>query len=121
MKIFVPHSSNFDFRNQLYIPLRNSVLNELHTIILPQEKGKEQITKDVIKDCNLIIAEVSYPSTGQGIELGWATMFNIPIICVYKMGCKYSSSLTFITNRFIPYKDSKDLVSKLTNELENIS
>lgn len=117
MKIFVPHSSNFNFKEELYLPIRNSELNKKHKFILPQEKGKEQITKDVIKSCDLVLAEVSYPSTGQGIELGWATMFNIPIICIYKKGSKYSSSLNFITDRFISYKDSQDLICQLSKVL----
>lgn len=117
MKIFVPHSSNYNFRKELYLPLRNSDLNKKHQFILPQENGKEEITKDIIKFCDMVLAEVSYPSTGQGIELGWATIFNVPIICIYKEGFKYSSSLSFITNRFISYKDSKDLITKLTTEL----
>lgn len=120
MKIFVPHSSNFDFKNELYLPIRNSVLNRQHTFILPQEHGKEQITKDVIKNCDLVLAEVSYPSTGQGIELGWATIFNVPVICIYKEGQTYSSSLNFITNRFISYKNSTDLITKLTREISTL-
>lgn len=34
MKIFVAHSSNFDFKNELYLPLRNSDLNNKHKIFL---------------------------------------------------------------------------------------
>lgn len=71
MKIFVAHSSMFDFINKLYIPLWGSRLNTLHDIFLPQENGHEEVTKELIKSCDLVIAEVSMPSTGAGIELGW--------------------------------------------------
>ena len=37
MKIYVSHASGWDFRSGLYLPLRNSVLNREHTIILPHE------------------------------------------------------------------------------------
>jgi hypothetical protein len=113
MKIFIAHSSSYDFRNELYIPIRKSSLNNDHEIILPQEKGKEVITKDIIKNQDLIIAEVSHASTGQGIELGWANIFDTPILCVYRKGSKPSNSLKFITDNFIEYSDPKDLVNKL--------
>ena len=114
MKIFVSHSNNYDFQNELYMPLRKSGLNEKNEIILPHENGQDVITKDIIKDCNLIVAEVSYPSTGQGIELGWANMLNIPIVCMHKEGIESSRSLRKITNDFIVYKDSNDMISKLS-------
>jgi len=115
MKIFVAHSSNFDFRNELYLPLRNSELNKNHEIFLPQENGQEPVTQELIKNSNLIIAEISYPSTGQGIELGWADIYNIPIVCIYKNGAKTSRSLKKITDQFISYDNSNDMIEKLTS------
>ncbi len=94
MKIFVSHSSNYDFEKELYAPLRESDLNNKQEIILPHEDGQDIITKDIIKDCSLVVAEVSCPSTGQGIELGWADMFNVPIVCMHKEGIEPSSSVT---------------------------
>jgi hypothetical protein len=76
MKIYVSHSTSFDFKEELYKPIRSSDLNSIHEIILPHEDSNEQFkTLDLFKSggCKLIIAEVSYPSTGQGIELGWQT------------------------------------------------
>jgi hypothetical protein len=119
MKIFITHSSNYNFKEELYLPLRNSELNKKHEIFLPQEKGYEEITKDIIKNSDLIIAEVSYPSTGQGIELGWADIYNIPIVCIYKKERGLSSkSLNKITKDFILYNDSGDMIDKLQKYLE---
>lgn len=115
------HSSGYDFKTALYIPLRRSQLNKDHVILLPQEKGKEVITKDIIKACDVVIAEVSYPSTGQGIELGWADMFNMPIICIYQQGNTYSGSLTKLTRVFVPYTNSEDLIVKLNQELRKLN
>ena len=84
MKIFVTHSSDFNFRDELYNPIREAAFNSEHEIRLPQEFGKETVTKDLIKEQNLIVAETSYSSTGSGIELGWANIYNIPIINIYK-------------------------------------
>jgi len=119
MKIFVTHSSNFDFKNELYLPLRNSNLNKKHDIFLPHENEKNIITKDIIKKSDIIIAEVSYSSTGQGIELGWANIYQIPIVCIYKEGNKYSSSLKKLTNKFISYKNKEDLIKKIDSIIDN--
>jgi hypothetical protein len=114
MKIFVVHSSSYDFQGELYQPLRNSKLNKKDEISFPQEKGYETITKETIKNSDLIIAEVSYPSTGEGIELGWADIFGIPIICIYqKEKGLASKSLEKITRNFIAYQNSEDMIRKL--------
>lgn len=114
MKIFVSHSTNHDFEGELYVPLRQSDLNKKNEIILPHENGQDAITKNIIEDCDLVVAEVSYPSTGQGIELGWADMFKIPVVCIHKEGSEPSHSLRYITSAFIAYKDQSDMVTKLS-------
>ncbi|MGH7204169.1 MAG: hypothetical protein ACREHC_07025, partial [Candidatus Levyibacteriota bacterium] len=88
MKIFVSHSTKFNYEEELYKPLRNSALNQKHEIILPHENGQHLETKDVIRNCDLVVAEVSISSTGQGIELGWANEAYISIICFYKDGAE---------------------------------
>ncbi|RYF28728.1 MAG: hypothetical protein EOO17_04300 [Chloroflexi bacterium] len=65
----------------------------------------------------MIIAEVSLPSTGQGVELGWADMYKIPIICIYKSGSKPSSALRFVSSKSIEYSDEKDMIEKLRSEI----
>jgi hypothetical protein len=120
MKIFVAHSSGYDFKNELYLPLRSSDLNKKHDIYLPHENGYVVITKNIISNSDLMLAEVSYPSTGQGIELGWADAFKIPVICLYKEGSKISSSLEKITKNFIVYKDAKEMIDKLTKDIQNL-
>jgi len=64
MKIFISHSSSYNFKKELYIILRDSQLNKKYEIILPHESNEEIDTKEIIKNCNLMIAEVSFPSTG---------------------------------------------------------
>ncbi|MEK7549848.1 MAG: hypothetical protein AAB519_02605 [Patescibacteria group bacterium] len=113
MKIFVAHASNFDFIHKLYLPLQNSSLGQKHEFYFPKEKGYETVTKEVIKSCDLILAEVSLPSTGQGIELGWADIFNIPILCISEEGSSISGSLGFVTKKFITYSDSTDMIEKI--------
>ncbi len=114
MKIFVAHSSGYDYKKELYEPIQNAKELKEHKVFLPKEKSEDEvITKDIIKNSNVVIAEVSYPSTGQGIELGWADVFDIPIICIYKKDAKYSKSLSKLTDVFLEYVDSEDMIRKI--------
>lgn len=123
MKIYIGHSSEFNHQDELYNPIRDSILNSLHEIILPHEiykEAKDFITKDIIKSCDLMIAEVSLPSTGLGIELGWANSFGRPIICIYRKGSKISSSLKVVCNDFIEYINKNDMIEKIEKLLKTI-
>ena len=113
MKIFVTHATNSNFQEELYKPLRESSLNKNHEIHLPQEHGKETITKEFIKSCDLIIAECSFPSTGQGIELGWADMYQVSILCIYRKGIEPSRALHYVTHSFITYENAEDMINKV--------
>lgn len=118
MKIYVAHSSGFDFRNKLYDPIRKSQLNKDHQITLPHQKSaKTQNSFRVIQKSDLVIAEVSYPSTGLGIELGWANILKVPTVGIYKKGAKVSSSLQIIIQEFIEYSAPDQMIKKLISYL----
>lgn len=120
MKIFVAHASDWSFREELYEPLRKSILSSEHEIKLPQEHGKETITKEYIKSCDLIIAECSLPSTGQGIELGWASIYEVPIVCVYKKGVNISGALKYVTNYFLEYENTDEMIKKISEFINSL-
>ena len=83
--ICIGHSNSFNYKDELYIPIRKSELNDIYKIVLPHEKREGPYnSKEILKNCNLFVAEVSYPSTGLGIEIGWASMLEVPIICIKK-------------------------------------
>lgn len=119
MKIYIAHSRNFDFQNELYKPIKRSFLVKENSFIFPHEGAEDFDSKAFLKDeCDLIIAEASHPSTGMGIELGWADMFKIPIICVYKTGTEISNSLKVVTDKFLEYSDTDDLIIKINEVLK---
>lgn len=123
MKIYVSHSRNYDYENELYLPLRNSELSSHHEFILPHENSSEPFnTKKLFQThgCDLVIAEVSFPATGQGIELGWANLLDIPVICISKKDAKISGSLKVITDKFVEYESSDDLIQKLNVQLASL-
>lgn len=118
MKIYVSHLRNYDFKKELYDVLENSNLK--HEFILPHKNAETPFnTKELLqnKKCDLVLAEVSYPSTGQGIELGWANIYGIPIVCIYKKNAKIAGSLKMVSDTFIEYENSEDLINKLSTNL----
>ena len=120
MKIYIAHSRGFDLRKELYDPIKNSSLAREHTFIFPHEKSEELFSsKDFFQNgCDLIIAEVSYPATGLGIELGWANMLKVPVVCIYKKDSILSGSLKAVTNTFLQYSDTSDLIDKITQAIQ---
>lgn len=120
MKIYISHSSKYDYINKIYNPIKKSHLNQRNTFFFPHDDNNKVInTKDVISKYDLIIAEVSLPATGQGIELGWADYAKTSILCIYKKGVQISSSLKFITNDFIEYENDIDMINKIDNYINN--
>jgi hypothetical protein len=119
MEIYVAHSRDFDFRKELYLPIRRSDLNESHTFTLPHERHNRPFyTREYMKNkCDLVIAEVSYPSTGMGIELGWASTYLIPIVCIYRKGSEISGSLRQVSTKFLKYGNNKELISAIKKAL----
>lgn len=111
MRIYVAHASSFDFCEELYRPLKESSLWAEHTFILPHaiDKSVEDSSRPVIESCDMVLAEVSFPSTGLGIELGWAFDMGKPIECIYREGSRYSPSLTLVSGGFSVYR-SEELI-----------
>lgn len=120
MNIYVAHSSKLDFEDGLYSPIRNSALDQEHTFVLPHEHSDEPFnSKEYLQDhCDLVIAEVSHASTGTGIELGWADMYEVPIICIHKADSEPSSSLQVVSDSIRSYQDTEDLINILTESIE---
>ncbi len=120
MKIYFIHASSYpNYENNLYIPIRQSELNKVYDIVLPHESSILPIhSKEIISSSDLIIAEVSYPSTGLGIELGWVGIEEREILCIHKAGRKPSSSLKLFCSDFLEYENQIDMISKINNWVE---
>lgn len=117
MKIFVSHSKSFDFKNELYKPIRSSALNTEHTFFFPHEESKNIKTKEEIESSDLLIAEASFPATGSGIEIGWGNAAGVPLLVISKTSHKISGSLKYLTDDFIEYSSFEDLIKKLEHFL----
>lgn len=74
----------------------------------------------LLQETNLVIAEMSSPSTGQGMELQEAVRLNIPIIIVAKVGSKISSTVlgSGKIKATLFYNDKDDIKKKLNGILK---
>ncbi len=106
--IYVSHSSKFDYEKGIYRPIKESDLFRQFPFLFPHEVSASEPypTKALFDsgDCSLVIAEVSYPSTGQGIELAWGKSNGIRICCLFQSGNQPSSSLKCVSETFIEYQ-----------------
>lgn len=124
MTIYISHSHSIAFEDALYTALKHSDLWGKYTFLLPHDDDDSPFpTKDFFEseECDLVIAEVSNPSTGQGIEIGWAEMLHIPIVCIYKKNTKISQSLYTVTNKFVEYIDEEDMIKKIGRIISHIN
>lgn len=122
MKIYISHSTSFNYQGELYEPFER-MFSSSHELLFPHNKSLAQFqAKELFKTngCEVVIAEVTLPSIGMGIELGWANMFEIPIICIHKEDSAPSNSLQLITSKFIPYKDISDIQVELNSMLDEL-
>ena len=119
MRIYVAHSTNCDYINEIYKPIRED--NELNkeTFILPHEDDNFIHERNYYNNFDLAICEISYPSTGLGIELGFLSDSNIPIYCLYKKDNSYSKSILTVTSNIIEYSDKEDFVKKIKAIIES--
>ena len=121
--IYFAHSSALDYKKEYYYPILESDLQNKYQLIFPHEKSEEPFSSKELflsDQCDLVVAEVSYPSTGSGIELGWADTYEIPIILLAREDSVFSGLLNEFGVAFIKYKDRSDMVLRLGKELSNL-
>ena len=120
--VYVIHSREFDFKNKLYNPLRNSSLNEKVNFIFPHENSdKPYNSKELFlsKNENLIIlAEMSYDAKGRDMELGMAYIMDIPVIAIYKPGSNISGSQKLPMVNEIEYNSIEEIIEELEKVLK---
>ncbi|WCK57201.1 hypothetical protein PP175_28855 (plasmid) [Aneurinibacillus sp. Ricciae_BoGa-3] len=114
LNMYVGHPNSIPYKEELYPTIRETELFKKFHIVFPHEESKQAFnSKDYLKNCILMIAEGSEHATGLGIELGWADMLGVPILCIYKKGKKIAGSYRVITDQFIEYENRQDLIEKL--------
>lgn len=120
MRIYIGHSTSLQFKDKLYSPLKESKLTNAHELTFPHENSDKFFNSREFlkKKADIMVAEVSNPSTGLGIELGWADIFDVEIILVAQEGCDISGSLKALGSEVYRYKDEEDMIEYLIEVLE---
>lgn len=115
LNIYAAHASSLDYQTEFYKPLKDSTIAKQHKITFPHETSEEQFDSYTFfhTDCDLVIAEASHPSTGLGIELGWAYDADIPIICVHRDTTNPTNALTAVTNMVYSYSSPENMITIL--------
>lgn len=118
MRIYIGDASSFNYQGKLYLPLKNVVFAKDHEFIFPHEKSNTAVySKSIIASSDLFITEVSFPSTGLGIELGWANDLGCEILCLHRLDSKPSDALNTICSDYIAYQNTNDMIEKLAHHL----
>lgn len=119
-RIYVAHSKDIDYLNDLYAPLKNADFLSDYELLLPHELSDISYnTRGFYERIDLMIAEVSKPATGLGIELGWAFDDQKPVYCIYRAGSKVSSSVRSITDKIYEYQDVDEMLEIVRKIVEN--
>ncbi len=120
MKIYLAHSTKFDFQKEFYEPIKESKLMQKQDVYFLYDELKGVTpgsTKEIIRGCDIVIAEVSFSGIGLGVELGWADAFGKRIICVYRKGQKGSDFLNVLTDEVFEYSSPEELIEVLEDAL----
>ena len=83
------------------------------------EERFNKATSD-IKEASIIIADVSNPSSGQGMELMLAHMLNIPVICVAEKGKKVSGLIYGAFKEVFFFSSIEELIIYLDTKIKTI-
>ena len=116
-KPYIPHIHTIKEVNQSIEDIHNPNLSlELREIVFRKNL-------EIIKKSKLVVAEVSNPSTGTGVEIGFALFFKKPIVCLAKKGVDISSMVLGPVNSglidLIRYENLEEGLEKLKVLIKN--
>lgn len=113
---FVSHPSGSTQHTPTFFTAINEFVaaEENVQIIFPHDSEEGvKLTRDAIDKSDLVLVEVSIPSTGSGIELGWANAAGKPIIAFHQGGSEPSPALKFATQAMYVYVTEDDITKVL--------
>lgn len=121
MKIYCAHSSSFDFIKEFYSPLSTSERLKGHDLVLPHfSKEAMANSRELIGRCDLMFAEVSYPSTGLGIELGWANVVHLPIFAIHRINVHPTGAIHCVTQKIVGYERLQEIPDRLFESISEM-
>jgi len=94
--------------------LAESGVMALEAVIDPFEVYSRDILW--IRDCDVLIAEVSRPSHGVGYEIGFSLSLGKPVLALYEEGCKVSKMISGNPDEnlmIVSYQNPEDAVQQI--------
>lgn len=114
--VYVGHLRQSDYETEIYQPLRVLAQELSVEFIFPHAPGTAYINSKELfqnKGCDLFLAEVSYPATGLGMELAYANVYDIPVICIHQKNAKPASSIKSLNCPIVTYENTQDFTQKV--------
>jgi len=100
--------------------LAESGVGAVEAVIPPGEVYERDVTW--IRECDVLVAEVSVPSHGVGYEIGFALGLQKPVLALYQDGCKVSKMISGNPDSNLTvklYRTSEDAIQIMRNFLLN--
>lgn len=110
--IYIIHSTKINYKQDIYEPLINSSLNNNFEFIYPHLTDKFIKSKEIIRNCDIVLAFMKNNSIGMGIELGWADAFDKRIVFLNDSD-EVSMSVSSIVKERIYRYNKKDIAAIL--------
>lgn len=118
-KIYLAHSSKYDFQSEFYQPIKQSPLMDDFVFLLDTPDFLPN-TKKLIKSYDTVVAKIGYSTTGGGIEIGWADAFNVPLILIHNKNFHPAPYYSDMSENIISYDSPEDMVGKLQKILKRL-
>ncbi len=116
MNIQFGHPRLWDYINEFYEPLSKAFPE--HNFLLPHVEWVQSPNSRVtLKEQDIFLCEVSFPATGLWIEIWFASIYWVRIICIYKRWAEISKSFKYLTDDIIEYANKEDMIEKLKHIL----
>lgn len=122
MKLFIAHASAFPYEEKVYAPVRGLCERDGHEAVFPQDGAYgPRNWRESITGADAFVLDASVPSTGAGIEAGWASAAGVPVIAVHEKGSVPSTVVAYIAAAIVEYDGPEDLSAKLGRALASLS
>lgn len=119
LKVYIMHSDKIDYVNEIYRPLLKMGLMKEYYLILPlSDRYKDTYVKDLYKDSDIIICDLSKSNLFLNIELNTAKKLNKKIY--YFINCNDKNIKKYKNIELNKYADKEELCLLIKKVLDSL-